>query len=174
MATKPKRIKSAAALYVPQSKAEVASDIRKIGDLQREAVRLETLMNDEIAKITQQFSPEIEKIKNDLEVLSKGVQNWCESHRDELTENGKIKTANLVTGEVAWRNRPPSVSIRGVDSVLETLKRLKLDRFIRVKEEVNKEAILNEPKSVAGVAGISVKSGIEDFAITPFEQDAGI
>ncbi|WP_250870440.1 host-nuclease inhibitor Gam family protein [Hafnia paralvei] len=174
MASKPKRIKNAAAVYVPQTKQDVTCDIRKIGELQREAVRLETQMNDEIAKITQRFSPVIEAIKSDLNLLSKGVQGWCEANRDDLTNNGKTKTANLVTGEIQWRNRPPSVAIRGADSVLETLKRLGLDRFIRSKQEINKEAILNEPLAVAGVAGITVKTGIEDFAIVPFEQDAGI
>ncbi|OCN21072.1 hypothetical protein AN665_0211575 [Serratia marcescens] len=51
---------------------------------------------------------------------------------------------------------------------------LGLERFIRRKEEINKEAILNEPSAVSGVAGITVKTGIEDFAIVPFEQDAGV
>ena len=97
----------------------------------------------------------------------------CEANRAELTNNGKSKSANLVTGEVQWRNRPPSVGIRGTDSVIETLLRLGLERFIRRKEEINKEAILNEPSAVSGVAGITVKTGIEDFAIVPFEQDAG-
>jgi len=36
---------------------------------------------------------------------------------------------------------------------------------------VNKEAILNEPEGVKGVAGISIVSGVEDFVITPFEQE---
>ncbi|MCX1853849.1 host-nuclease inhibitor Gam family protein, partial [Escherichia coli] len=105
---------------------------------------------------------------------SKGVQGWCEANRDELTNGGKVKTANLVTGDVSWRVRPPSVSIRGMDAVMETLERLGLQRFIRTKQEINKEAILLEPKAVAGVAGITVKSGIEDFSIIPFEQEAGI
>ena len=174
MATKPKRIKSAAAIYVPQSKQDVSVDIRKIGDLQREALRLETEMNDAIGDITQRYSPILESIKEDLNVLIKGVQSWCEANRDELTNNGKTKTANLITGEVQWRNRPPSVSIRGTDAVLETLIRLGLERFVRTKQEINKEAILNEPAAVSGVSGITVKSGIEDFSIVPFEQSAGI
>lgn len=173
MSTKPKRIKSAAAVYVPQSKEDVTCDIRKIGDLSRELARVETAMNDEIGAITDRYAPQMEALKQELSVLQKGVQGWCEANRDELTDNGKTKTANLVTGEVQWRNRPPSVSIRGADSVLETLLRLGLDRFIRRKEEINKEAILNEPAAVLGVAGITVKSGIEDFAIVPFEQTAG-
>ncbi|EOU9017869.1 TPA: host-nuclease inhibitor Gam family protein, partial [Escherichia coli] len=143
-------------------------------DLQREASRLETEMNDAIAEITEKFAARIAPIKTDIETLSKGVQGWCEANRDELTNGGKVKTANLVTGDVSWRVRPPSVSIRGMDAVMETLERLGLQRFIRTKQEINKEAILLEPKAVAGVAGITVKSGIEDFSIIPFEQEAGI
>ncbi|WP_214666384.1 host-nuclease inhibitor Gam family protein, partial [Escherichia coli] len=169
-----KRIKSAAAAYVPQNRDAVITDIKRIGDLQREASRLETEMNDAIAEITEKFAARIAPLKTDIETLSKGVQGWCEANRDELTNGGKVKTANLVTGDVSWRVRPPSVSIRGMDAVMETLERLGLQRFIRTKQEINKEAILNEPGAVAGVAGITVKSGIEDFSIIPFEQEAGI
>ncbi|BAG78129.1 TPA: host-nuclease inhibitor protein Gam [Escherichia coli] len=174
MAKPAKRIKSAAAAYVPQNRDAVITDIKRIGDLQREASRLETEMNDAIAEITEKFAARIAPLKTDIETLSKGVQGWCEANRDELTNGGKVKTANLVTGDVSWRVRPPSVSIRGMDAVMETLERLGLQRFIRTKQEINKEAILNEPGAVAGVAGITVKSGIEDFSIIPFEQEAGI
>lgn len=174
MAAKTKRIKSAAAVYVPQSKEDVIGDIKKIGDLQRELERTQTVMNDAIGEITENHAPGLEALKKDIDMLSKGVQGWCEAHRDELTQNGKTKTASLITGKIEWRNRPPSVAVRGADAVLETLRRLSLDRFIRTKEEINKDAILSEPKAVEGVAGITVRSGVEDFSITPFEQNAGV
>ncbi|EHE7865421.1 host-nuclease inhibitor protein Gam [Salmonella enterica subsp. enterica serovar Abony] len=174
MAAKTKRIKSAAAVYVPQNKEDVIGDIKKIGDLQRELEREQTIMNDAIGAITEKHAPGIEALKRDIDTLSQGIQGWCEAHRDELTQNGKTKTASLITGKVEWRNRPPSVGIRGVETVLETLHRLNLDRFIRTKEEINKDAILNEPEVVKGVAGITVRSGIEDFSITPFEQNTGV
>ena len=106
--------------------------------------------------------------------MQQGVQAWCEAHRIELCgENDRNgKTANLVTGEVSWRQRPPSVTVRGVEAVIETLKRMKLARFVRTKEELNKEAVLNEPKAVAGIAGLTVNTGVEDFVIVPFEAEA--
>ena len=61
----------------------------------------------------------------------------------------------------------------GVERVLEALRRLGLHRFIRRKEEVNKEAILAEPQAVSAVPGISIAQGVEDFAITPFEIEIG-
>ncbi|PBR75814.1 host-nuclease inhibitor protein Gam, partial [Escherichia coli] len=107
MAKPAKRIKSAAAAYVPQSRDAVVCDIRRIGDLQREAARLETEMNDAIAEITEKYASQIAPLKTGIETLSKGVQGWCEANRDELTNGGKVKTANLVTGDVSWRQRPP-------------------------------------------------------------------
>jgi len=55
---------------------------------------------------------------------------------------------------------PPSVSVRGAESVIDTLKRLGLGKFVRTKEEVNKEAILNEPDEVRGVAGLNIVTGV--------------
>ncbi|MEA5720370.1 host-nuclease inhibitor Gam family protein [Salmonella enterica subsp. enterica serovar Virginia] len=42
-----------------------------MGDLQREASRLETEMNDAIAEITEKFAARIAPIKTDIETLSK-------------------------------------------------------------------------------------------------------
>ncbi len=156
-----KRIKAAAALWVPGTREEVIEGIRLLGDAQRELVRAETEMNDTIGDITARYAPLTESLKKRMAELQSGI----------LTGNGKVKFANLTTGEVQWRNRPPSVSIRGADNVIELLRRLGLERFIRVKEEINKDAILNEKEAVKNIPGISIKSDIEDFSIIPFEQD---
>lgn len=172
MATAPKtRIKAKAQIAVPQTNGECAADIKQIGDLQRQHTRTLAELNDAIAHLTQSYQPTLDTLSKQIEGLQQGVQAFCEAHRDELTNGGKVKTSNFVTGEVQWRQRPPSVRVTGAESVIETLRRLKLGDFIRTKEEVNKEAILNEPERVKGVAGICIVSGVEDFVITPFEQE---
>lgn len=170
--TKPNsRIKQEAAPYpVPQTKDEAIEAIAEIGQRQRERIRIETAMNDELAKIRQgweaQAAPHLEKIKQ----LSGGVQLWCEANRDLLTDGGKVKSARLASGDVKWRMRPPSVAIRAADVVIEFLKKAGLHRFIRAKEEVNKEAILCEPEAVAHIKGITITQK-EDFVIVPFETE---
>lgn len=171
MANAKSRLRAAAALYTPQSREQVSSDIKKIGDIQRALTRIETDANDEIAVIMSQNTPKIEALRAELGVLQQGVQTWCEANREDMTKGGKNKTVNLVAGEVSWRVRPDSVSIKGVDLVIETLKRLKLGRFIRSKEEINKDAILADKKAVENIKGISIISGKEVFSITPFEQE---
>lgn len=174
MAAKPKtsRTKAPALIIVPpQTREECAADIKALGDLQRQLAREQATMNDAIAEITQSHQPRIDELKGLIEKKMVGIQTWAEANRAALTNDNKVKTANLTTGSIQWRIKPPSISIRGVESVLETLKRLGLTRFIRVKEEPNKEAMLNEPEVVKGIAGISIISGVEDFVVTPFEQE---
>ena len=177
MATKKTRMKTAAvAVAVPQSRSMCADDIRRIGDLQREHARVAAELNDQIAALTNAAEPVLAELSQRIAALQTGVQTWCEANRVTLLgeDDRHGKTANLVTGEVSWRVRPPSVSIRGTEAVLDALRRGGLERFIRTKEEPNKEAMLNEPAALAGVPGVSIVRGVEDFIITPFEAQTEV
>lgn len=170
---KPNRLKTQAKKpqIIPQDRDACAETINSIGRLQREIAVKQAAMNDEIALITDRYTGQMTEQTLQLRVLQEGVQIWCESNRSDLTEGGKTKTAGFVTGTVQWRQRPPRVQVRGLESVLETIKGLNLWRFIRTKEELNKEAILNDPTAVAGVPGLVIVTGEEEFVITPFEQE---
>jgi phage host-nuclease inhibitor protein Gam len=172
MAARKTRIKAPALPELPpQTREDCAAWIKTLGDMQRDLARVEAEMNDAIGQTTQFYQPRIDALKAKIAAKQTGIQTWAEANREAITEGGKSKTANLITGLVQWRQRPPSVSIRGVESVLETLERLGLSRFIRTKREPNKEAMLNEPEAVRGVAGITLVTGVEDFVVTPFEQE---
>lgn len=171
MAKTPTRIKNPAPLYpVPQNRDEANEAIAKIGIAQRERARIQADMNDALATVKQRFEEEAKPFNAQIEAMFQGVQTWCEANRTELTKGGKVKFANFPAGEIKWRMRPPKVTLRAVDTVLETLKRLGLNRFIRIKEEPNKEAMLAEPKALEGLAGVKFEQG-EDFVIVPFETE---
>lgn len=164
------KVKKVATQLVCQSKVEVVEGIRKIGEHQRELARLEAEINDILAKAADERKEKIDMLQWEIERLSISVQIWCEANRDSLLSKG-LKTANLITGEISWRVRPPSVTLRKIDVVIERLERFGLHRFIRTKKEVNKDAILADPMAVKEIEGIHINSGIEDFVITPFEVD---
>ncbi|MDP2830171.1 MAG: host-nuclease inhibitor Gam family protein [Sulfuricellaceae bacterium] len=169
MAKTATRLKQAAPLHpVPQSRDEANDAIRKIGIAQRERARIQADMQDVLAGIKESHEAQAQPYKEQIEQLSAGVHTWCEANREQLTQGGKVKYANLPAGEVKWRTRPPRVTIRAAEVVLDTLRRLGLIRFIRAKEEVNKEAMLAEPEAVSGIAGVKIEQG-EDFVIVPFE-----
>lgn len=171
MATKSKtRLKTVAALTVPQTREDVAERIAEIGADSREIRLMEVEMNQIMARIKEEFEQRAEPFRRRIAEAQLGVQAYCEANRIDLTVNGKVKTHAFTTGEVCWRIRPPSVRITGEDSVMCALRSRGLDRFIRIKEEINREAILNEPTAVALVPGIRI-SQIEDFVVTPFEVE---
>lgn len=171
MAKSATKIKTAAASFpVPQSLGDANDFIARIGTAQRERQRLEAAMNDELAAVKARFEAEAKPFKDEIEDRSKGLQVFCEGRRDQLTGSGKVKFHRFAAGEVSWRSRPPKVSIRGTETVLGALKRLGLDRFIRTKEEPNKEAMLAEPQALEGLAGVKFEQG-EDFVIVPFETE---
>lgn len=170
--TKKTRTKAPATVVeVPQSKAMAAQQLHQLGIVMREHTRLTTELNDQIAALTQDAQPRLDKLKAQADSLQAGLQTWCEANRAMLLADGG-KTANLVTGEVSWRIRPPSVTVRGVEDVLTQMRENNLFRFIREKFEVNKEAILNDPDAVGAIKGITVVYGVEDFIATPFEAKA--
>lgn len=167
--TKPRKTRNAAAtVQVPQNREQLAAAIREIGEHQRQLARLQAAMNDELAQIKERWEAAAQTHSQRVTTLTQGVQIWSEAHRDALTQGGKTKTVTFPTGEIAWRLRPPSVRITGAEAVLDALRRLGLSRFIRAKEEINKEAILNEPAAVTQIPGISISQG-EDFLVQPFE-----
>lgn len=164
------RIKTAAADFpVPQTRDQVIEAIADIGRRSRERARIETAMNDEMAAIRARYEAEAEPHAAAIKALSAGVQTWCEANRDTLTDGGKTKTVSFPSGIAKWRMTPPSVRLRAIDVLMEILTNRGLDRFLRVKTEINKEAILADPDAVAGVPGITIAQA-EEFVIEPHEQ----
>jgi phage host-nuclease inhibitor protein Gam len=155
-------------LPVPQSREAAAEMLAAIGADQRELDRIAADMNGELSRIKTDAEAKAKPIQERIVASTEGLKVWAEANRDALTDGGKVKTADLGTGKIAWRVRPPSVTLRGVDDILARLKALDLTRFIRTKSEVDKEAMLKEPEVARQVAGVSIGSEGEDFIVEPF------
>jgi phage host-nuclease inhibitor protein Gam len=159
-----------AAEYVPQTREEVAEAIEKFGIAQRELARITADMNDEIAIMKRTWEEKAAPFQEEKARLFNGIQIWCEARREELTKGGKIKTHAFATGEVNWRIGSPRVVVKGVEAVMDALRRFGLGRLIRTKEEINKEAILEDPKVVSDIKGISITQ-TENFYVRPIETE---
>lgn len=168
--SKTARIKSVAERDVPQSADQVIAAIAEIGQADRERIRIEAAMNDELAAVRQRYELEARPHADLINDNSRRVQLYCEAHRSELTNDGKVKFYRFASGDVKWRTRPPSVNVRGVDAVIESCRALGLKQFLREKTELNKEQILAEPELAKQVRGISISQG-EDFLIEPFATE---
>ena len=168
MAAAKKRVKNKAAQYVPTSRAEVDAAIAQIGVLQRQRETIETKLNDRLARIKSAAETDAGPIAESIRVLASGVQTWCEANRNDLLKAGG-KTVKFGNGEVRWRKCPPSVSLKRVEDLIKRLKADEdLKRFVRSKDEVDKEAILADASAVEGIVGITINTDLENFVIAPF------
>ena len=156
---------------VPQNREECDQMIRDLGTVRRDLLRLEADMNDQLATVKADYETKAQPLKDKADELFSGIETWSEANRAKLTNGGKVKFAEFGSGLIRWRQRPARVVIRSADAVIESLKELGLTRFVRVKEEVNKDAILDDPDAVRAVKGISIGSAGEDFAVEPHEQE---
>jgi phage host-nuclease inhibitor protein Gam len=160
---------SGKALPAATNREDAEQKIQRLGELQRDLVRLEAEMNDQLSPIKEHYENTAKPLNAEIEELWAGVQAWAESNKPDLLD-GKAKTAKLSTGDVGWRTSTPSVRLTNAKVVLEGLKQMGLNQFIRTTEEVNKEAILAAPQAVQHVKGISI-SQTETFFIKPFASE---
>jgi phage host-nuclease inhibitor protein Gam len=167
-ATRTKR--PATAGVVPQNREQAAAAVCRIGEIKRELARREADMNDALARIKEQVVDAAQPLQDELASTTAGLQTWCEANRQTLT-GGKVKFADLGTGLVKWALRPGSV--RGVPKdpapLIARIKALGLGRFIRTKEEIDKEAMRADPEVAGKIPGITIGSAGEDFIVEPFE-----
>jgi phage host-nuclease inhibitor protein Gam len=169
MAKKPK---AKAITRVPQSREDAVWAIGRIGTLRREIVQHQATAEEAVRVAGEQLERDTVNLIGELAEHEKGLQTWCEANRQALTAEGKVKFHDFGTGQVKWRLRPASVSIRGVETVIEACKSLGLKKFIRTKEELNKEAMLADQDRARTIAGVTIKSAGEDFVIEPTSIDA--
>lgn len=109
---------------------------------------------------------EAEEHEKKVQELLNGLYAFAENNRNILTDGRKRQTVEMSTGSFGWRMTPRSVSIQGEEEVIETLEQFGLEDFIRIKKEIDKQAILKNPKAAAGIKGITIGQR-EEFFVKP-------
>lgn len=164
-----KKKAKAMALSCPCSREEAEEMLGELGRLQRQIGDLELRMNNRLARFKERYEALARPHREAAELRFEALRVWAEANKAQLLD-GRSKTVRLGTGELSWRTNPPAVRITGVEAVIQRLIALGLDRFLRRKTDVNREAILAEPEAVASVEGIAITRG-EEFVAKPFESE---
>lgn len=159
--------RAAEAVRAPRDRAEAEEMLAQLGAVQRDLALAEAALAETVAGAKAAAEAAARPLQAQQEALLRGLQLWAEANRHALTEGGRTKTVKLATGEIAWRARPPKVVLRDLTAVQEALVSLGLQRFLRTKVEVNKEAMLAEPAVARQVPGVSIGSEGEEFVAAP-------
>ena len=172
MATKKTRIKSkAATVNVPQSREMADAAVRCIGVAQRELNRIQADMNDELSLVKERWEKDAQPLRQQIEASTHGLQMYAEANRAALTNNYKVKTVALTTGEISWRMNPPSVRLTDTEeNVIAACEAAGLEEFIRRTPSLNRDAIKANPDEAAHVPGLKIGQG-ESFVVVPFEVE---
>lgn len=120
----------------------VLSEIAKQDSL---IAKQEARMNEQINKIKAKFEEDTEEARAAKDMLEKELEAFCMLHKNDFQ---KARSKQLLFGEVGFRTTPPKVQQLNrkytVKTTLELLKKIFKSRYIRIKEEIHKERILED------------------------------
>jgi len=112
--------------------------LKEIGLLERELEGIDAEAHKKIADIKSVAAKEGEGIRERITYDSSLLGAYAEYNRDDLFKDKK--SVQLSFGSFGYRK---STSISVKKTTLELLRKLKLDKYIRIKEEPDKEAMAN-------------------------------
>ncbi len=165
-----KEAKDAVAPVALGDRAAAERALSELGGLYGRVKDREAALKAAVAALAKGFDEETAPLRRRIEALYEGLGHYAAEHRDELTEGGTRQSAVFPSGTMGWRKTPLSVKLKNVKRVLAALKALGLDRFIRIKEEVNKEAMLEELDVAAEVPGVELEQS-EVFFVKPLTME---
>ena len=166
-----KKLKRAAeTVRAPQNREEAEQMLARLGEIQREKTLLSAALDETIAAARVEAEAKNLPLKAEADGLLRAIQLWADANRPSLTRDGRTKTVTLATGLIAWRTLPPKVRIKDEPGVMERLLNLGLARFIRTKQEINREAMLAEPSVARTVEGVTIGSEGEEFVVSPLTE----
>ncbi len=135
----------------PKDREGAEELLQIITEAQTEIFRLNNIRQARVSEINREFASQTRPIDRYIH----RVVSALHAFHLESGSGGLMRTRY---GFVGIRTNPPHVSIRfKLKTVIRQLKEAGLDRFVRVTEDVNKRAILDEPEAVKGIRGITVK-----------------
>jgi len=122
---------------------EVDKYLAELGAIEASLKHEEAILNEEEQKARQEFKKRTENLvsrKNDILVT---LETFCIANKNEFE---KTRLLEFVHGVVGFRTTPPKVTMLNrkynINTVLELLKKFKLTKYIRTKEELDKESVL--------------------------------
>jgi phage host-nuclease inhibitor protein Gam len=116
---------------------DVDSNLREICEIERELQLQEAALNEGVDRLKEEAKVKSAPHRDRKKALELAVKEFCEANRAEFA---KSKSRRLTFGTVGFR-LSTKIMIRRMAETLQALKDLKLNQCIRIKEEVDKEAM---------------------------------
>ncbi|WP_032122024.1 host-nuclease inhibitor Gam family protein [Clostridium amazonitimonense] len=131
---------------------EVDLTLKEIAEYEMEIEKIQADMNQNIHDVKLDAEMKAKPLQDKIEMLGLYVKDFVEENKAEL--NGKTKTLNF--GKTGFRLSTKLV-IRKAESILENLKRFKMQDCINTKETINKDVLKKYSEEDIIKVGASLK-----------------
>jgi phage host-nuclease inhibitor protein Gam len=133
---------------------DVDNNLKAIMVDETQVEKLEGEMNRKIADIKARYKEKIDPIKKEIKENEKNIREFVEENKDNM--NGK-KSRVLTHGQVGFRKSTKvDTPKKMIPSIIEKLKRRKMDNCINTKETINKEELKKYPADIVIEVGASI------------------
>ena len=133
---------------------QVDESLKAIGCIDREVGYMEAFANGQIDQVKADAKKAAAPLLDKKTGLELAVKEFCEANRAEFA---KVKTRELTFGSVGFRIST-KVIVKRVADTLQALKDLGLKACIRIKEELDKEAMKNLSTETLAQVGAGLKT----------------
>ena len=133
----------------------------------------EAEMNEKLNKIKEDFEEKTKELRYTAETMQVEINAFCTKNKSDFD---KVRSKEFQFGVVGFRVNPPKVILLNrkynLKTVLELVKRLYKKAYVRVKEDLDKEAMLadyaGKKLDDGKLAGVGLKvDQDEQFYINP-------
>ena len=154
------------ALEVPQTDGEADELFRQLGSVMHRREGVKSVLNSQVEKLQREAAQQDDPLKLEQDKLVKQLATFAEANRSRLAHG---KTIRLSSGIFNWRLTPYKVNVSGGEAkLLDHLIKEGVRRCIRIKREINRDAMLLRPDDAAQLPGVSITRR-EELYIQPTE-----
>lgn len=136
----------------------VDSSLKAIAVIESKRLQLEGDLNEQVLKVQQKYQPDIDKLNAERIGLERDIQLYCEENKSEFREQ---RSRALNYGTVGFRLGSGALkTLKGITweaakSLVKQSKKFR-DKFLRTKEELDKNAILSSGLKKEDLAKLGV------------------
>ncbi len=144
--------KATVSVIAPHNTVEANTSLYRIGLIDRQVDSIEAALAAEVARLRREADQQTADLIAERAGRIAGLESFATANRDVILVGDK-KSLELSAGVIGWRFTPTKVVLAkgGEEKALETLHGLKLRKYIRVQESVNREALLEDRPVIKGI-----------------------
>lgn len=150
---------------VPNLLAQADLLVGEIGKSQDSINTIQAGLAKKIAALREEAEKSLAPLVSERDSQINALFAFANAKKDSLTE--KAKTVNLSSGSFGWRLTPPRVEAAESDEeIIARLKRTGNKQYIRIIEELDRQALLVERPKIRGISYLQN----DEFFVVPKQK----